>query len=297
MSEDLPANVPSLARAFEPERARLYEQLAAQDLIAAEIVSEARRALDQTGARFAKDISDPHLHKAGLWLLEMVKAGAGILDRGTGAEVIWRETPRPKVRKYAGGTIYYGAAGLFAVMGFVQGITPLIWCAGVLAGLRFFDPKDWAHLKYKIPFVKRPAALEDHTGRFEAEARIRADVAGFVDSLADALRTADHILLRLSEPARETHWRQDKRLMGLVQGLLEAGRADDGDFALKIIKQELETVLSAEGVELIEYSKKTASMFDVLPSVGGEGGTRVVAPALLAGDEVIKRGTVWAQDD
>lgn len=295
MSETLPAHVPSLARAFEPERSRLRGALNAPDMSSAEIVTEARRALDASGARFAKDISDPHLHKAGLWLLEMVKAGAGILDRGTGADIVWRETPRPKTRQYAGRTLYYGTAGVFAAMGVLQGTWSLVLCAAALAGLRFFDPKDWAHLKYKIPFVKKPTAIEDGRGRFEAEARIKADVDGFIDSLADALRTADHILLRLAEPARETHWRRDGRLMGLVQSLLEAGRAEDGDFALKLIRQELESVLIAEGVALIEYSKKTESLFDILPSMG-DAGARVVAPALMSGDEVIKRGTVWAGD-
>lgn len=297
MNNNLPATVSSLARAFEPERKRLQELLKDNTLSSAEIVTEARRALDASGTRFAKDISDPHLHKAGLWLLEMVKAGAGILDRGTGAEVIWRETPRPEVRKWAGRSLFYGAAAVFAVAGILNGTGLLVVCAGVLAGLRFFDPKDWAHLKYKIPFIKRPIALDDHTGRYEAEARITADVNGFIDSLADALRTADHILLRLAEPAAETHWRQDARLMGLVQGLLEAGRAEDGDFALRLIRQELESVLNAEGVMLIEYSSKTENLFDILPGIGGDGKVRVVAPALMAGDDVIKRGTVWASDE
>jgi len=297
MSDNLPATVPSLARAFEPERVRLQERLADNTLSSAEIVTEARRALDASGARFANDISDPHLHKAGLWLVEMVKAGAGILDRGTGAEVIWRETPRPEARKWAGRSLFYGVAAVFAFAGIVNGTGLLVVCAGVLAGLRFFDPKDWAHLKYKIPFIKHPLALEDHTGRFEAEARITADVNGFIDSLADALRTADHILLRLAEPTAETHWRQDGRLMSLVQGLLEAGRAEDGDFALRLIRQELESVLTAEGVRLVEYSSQTENLFDILPSIGGDGKVKVVAPALMAGDQVIKRGTVWGSDE
>lgn len=297
MSDTLPATVPSLARAFEPERARMQSLLSDNTLSAAEIVTEARRALDASGARFAKDISDPHLNKAGLWLIEMVKAGAGILDRGTGAEVIWRETPKPEARKWAGRSLFYGAAAIFALAGIVQGSGLVVVSAGVLAGLRFFDPKDWAHLKYKIPFVKRPIALEDHTGRFEAEARITADVNGFIDSLADALRTADHIMLRLAEPATETHWRQDARLMGLVQGLIEAGRAEDGDFALRLIRQELESVLTSEGVRLVEYSPKTESFFDVLPGIGGDGDVKVVAPALMSGDNVIKRGTIWASDE
>ena len=79
MSENLPSVVPSLARAFEPERRALQTALT-PELSAAQVVGEARRALDRAGVAFTHEVSDPNLQKSGLWLLEMVKAGAGILD-------------------------------------------------------------------------------------------------------------------------------------------------------------------------------------------------------------------------
>lgn len=293
---NLPAIVPSLARAFEPERLALKKGLVETDLSASQIVSEARRALDRAGAGFAEQTTDPHLHKAGLWLLEMVKSGAGILDQGTGAEIIWHEVP--KVPKSAFGTqsLFYFGAGALALAAFVQGATLAFMSVGALVALRVLDPANLKALRGKLPFAKKPLAIEDDSGRqIKAEARVTADAAGFVDSLADALRTADHILLRLSEPDTETHWRQDARLIGLVQGLLEAREANDGDFALKLIGAELETILSAEGIEKIEYSKKTADLFDVLPGIDIDH-PKLAAPALKVGDEVIKRGTVWGSD-
>lgn len=293
----LPAITPSLARAFEPERKALREGLAHQDLTAAQIVSEARRALDRTGIDFAQDAANPQVHKAGLWLIEMVKAGAGVLDQGTGADIIWHEIPKPKKPLWAGQSLFYAGASVLALTAYVQQASLALMSVGVLAALRLIDPGNWTALRRKLPFLKKPAAIEDQSGRLvRAEARVKADAAGFVDSLAEALRTADHILLRLSEPETETHWRQDTRLMGLVQGLLEAQEANDGDFALKLIGQELESILAAEGVQKIPYSRKTADMFDVLPGIGQDK-PKLAAPALMAGDEIIRRGTIWGADN
>jgi len=301
MNETLPARIPSLSTAFEAERALLLKTLG-PDVSAAQIVAEARRALDRAGGRFAQDVTDPNVHKAGLWLLEIVKAGAGILDRGADAHVTWQEVAKPKTRKWAGRGLFYGAAALFALIGYMEKSGLVIMTAIVLAALRAFDPKDWETWLAKIPFVKRPLAIEDDSGRKHlAQARITADTNGFVDSLTDALKTADHILLRLSEPQVETHWRDDSRLMGLIQGLLEAGTAQDGNFALKLIGSELESLLAAEGVEILDYSPDTEAAFDALPmlaltpdSEGAESERlKLAAPALKADGRLLKRGTVW----
>ncbi|MEP3889001.1 MAG: hypothetical protein ABJN69_00960 [Hellea sp.] len=295
MSDTLPSVVPSLARAFEPERKALQSVLT-PELSAAQVVGEARRALDRAGTAFTHEVSDPHLQKSGLWLLEMVKAGAGILDRATGADVVWSErAARPK-REWAGRGLFYGAAGVFAVAGLVQGSMTVILASGVLAAFRFFDPKDWGHLLDKIPFRKKQIALEDLSGRrMEAEAFIRADAHGFITQLVEALKTADHILLRLAEPETQTHWRDNPRLTGMLQSLLEAQEAGDGDFALTLINQEMKSVLAGEGIELITYSKKTKDMFDILPAIG-ETETKMAAPALVSEGRVLRRGTVWQSE-
>ena len=295
MSESLPSVVPSLARAFEPERKAL-QGLLTPELSAAQVVGEARRALDRAGIAFTHEVSDPHLQKSGLWLLEMVKAGAGILDRATGADVVWSERAAKPKRQWAGRGLFYGAAGLFAVAGLVQGSMTVILASGVLAAFRFFDPKDWGHLLDKIPFRKKQIALEDLSGRrMEAEAFIRADAHGFITQLVEALKTADHILLRLAEPETQTHWRDNPRLTGMLQSLLEAQEAGDGDFALTLINQEMKSVLAGEGIELISYSKKTKDMFDILPAIG-ELETKMAAPALVSEGRVLRRGTVWQSE-
>ena len=296
MSENLPSVVPSLARAFEPERRALQNALT-PELSAAQVVGEARRALDRAGVAFTHEVSDTNLQKSGLWLLEMVKAGAGILDRATGADVVWSERAAKPKRQWAGRGLFYGAAGLFALAGLVQGSMVTILAAAVLAGLRFFDPKDWGHLLDKIPFRKKQVALEDLSGRrMEAEAFIRADAHGFITQLVEALKTADHILLRLAEPEAETDWRDNPHLIGMIQSLLEAENAGDGDFALTLIKQEMKSVLASEEVELITYSKKTKDMFDILPALG-EAETKMAAPALVSNGKILRRGTVWQSED
>lgn len=295
MSETLPSVVPSLARIFEPERQALQTALT-PELSAAQIVGEARRALDRAGVAFTHEVSDPNLQKSGLWLLEMVKAGAGILDRATGADVIWSEHAAKPKRQWAGRGLFYGAAGLFGMAGLLQGSMLTIFAAAALAGLRFFDPKDWGHLLDKIPFRKKPIAVEDLSGRrMQAEAFIRADAHGFITQLVDALKTADHILLRLAQPQTETDWRDNPRLIGMMQSLLEAENAGDGDFALTLIKQEMTSVLAGEEVELITYSKKTKDMFDVLPAIG-ETETKMAAPALVSRGKILRRGTIWKEE-
>ena len=296
MSETLPSVVPSLARIFEPERQALQTALT-PELSAAQIVGEARRALDRAGVAFTHEVSDPNLQKSGLWLLEMVKAGAGILDRATGADVIWSEHAAKPTRQWAGRGLFYGAAGLFGMAGLLQGSMLTIFAAAALAGLRFFDPKDWGHLIDKIPFRKKPIAVEDLSGRrMQAEAFIRADAHGFITQLVDALKTADHILLRLAQPQTETDWRDNPRLIGMMQSLFEAQLAGDGDFALTLINQEMKSVLAGEDVELIAYSKKTKEMFDILPAIG-ETETKMAAPAIVSKGKILRRGTVWQSEN
>lgn len=291
-NDQLPAEVPSLARAFEPERVALRE--AFKDERGSEIVVlEARRALDRAGQSFTKTTDDPQLQKAGLWLIEMIKAGAGVLDRGTDAVINYTEIARPKANVLAGRGLFYGAAGIFAVAGFVQGSGLVIFAAAALAALRLFDPGNIEALASRLPFRKKTLALEDTSGkRMTASARVEVDPDGFIDSLADALRTADHILLRLAQPSSTSHWTDDTRLMGVMQNLLEAKAAGDGAFALKLVEGEVSSLLNAEGVELVHYSKKTAHLFDSLPAIG-EAETREAAPALISGDTVLKRGTIW----
>jgi len=139
-------------------------------------------------------------------------------------------------------------------------------------------------------------ALEDLSGRrMEAEALIRADAHGFITQLVDALKTADHILLRLAEPHAQTDWRDNSRLMSMMQSLLEAEHAGDGDFALTLIKQEMRSVLAGEEGELISYSKKTKDMFDILPAIG-ETETKMAAPALVSNGKILRRGTIWQSE-
>lgn len=299
-STDISA-APSLARAFESERRNLQTLLAGDDKSAAMIVLEARKALDRTGSVFSQQTDDVQIHKAGLWLLEMVKAGAGVLDSGARAEIVWREVPTQPKREIAGSSIFYMAAAGFAVLGFLQESRTAIMAAAVLAALRFFDPSDWKKLLTKIPFVgrKKPAQITGADGLTRlADARLTVNSAGFVDGLADSLRTADHILLRLSEPAPEQFWHDNNRLMSFIHGMLEANAAGDGEFALRLIDTELKTALRADGIEAVEYSRKDKRLFDALPGIGmTEKGPHMAAPALIKGEQVLRRGTIWTGDN
>ena len=288
--------IPSLYASFETERDNLISAIADSALAPGQIVTAARKALDRTGKHFSAQTQDMKLQRAGLWLLEMVKSGASVLDQGTKAEIVWHEVPAKRAP-------YPWAQNLFYIAGF--GL--VVWSIsqdsrqGAIAGitlmiLRFLDPDNWRGRFDRFKFWKRNKnKMEFGDGAAKAEARIQVNAHGFVTALSESLKTADHILSRLAEPSIETHWRDDTRLMHFVQGLLEAGQSEDGDFALTLIGKELESILAAEGIKRLEYNKKTAGYFDVMPALD-QTETKVAAPALMAGDQLIVRGTVWSSD-
>jgi len=148
-----------------------------------------------------------------------------------------------------------------------------------------------------LPRRKPPAALEDHSGRqFTAEARLSVDAAGLIGQIEDALKTADHILTRLSEPQAETHWADTPRLAMMLQNLLEAGGAGDPDFAMELIEKELPGLLRSGGISVVEYSKSTTEYFDELPGIGEGAKIEMAAPALLRSDgSILRRGTIWVR--
>lgn len=295
--------VPSLLPAFVQERKALEKTLSLRGeaaLSSAQTVSAIRSALDRTGAAFARSTEDPALQKAGLWLIEVIKSGAGVLDRAVTADIAYVETGTPAagLSGFLGRpTLFYGAAALLAGVGLVQGAGLVILSAAVLAGLHTLEPKRWKTLMSLLPRTKPPAALEDQSGRqFTAEARLTLDAAGLIGQIEDALKTADHILSRLAEPQAETHWADTPRLAAMLQNLLEAGGAGDSDFALELIEKELPSLLQSGGVSVVSYSKKTSEFFDELPGMGEGAKVEMAAPALLRADgSVLRRGTIWVR--
>jgi len=292
-------SAPSLLTAFAEERAALEARLSGE-LSPAQTVGAVRSALDRAGARFARGVEDPALQKAGLWLIEVVKSGTGVLDRATRAEVAYIETGTPSkgVTAVLGQpSLFYGAAGLLGLVGVVQASGLAILSAVILAALHTLEPKRFKKLLALLPRTKPPAALEDQSGRqFTAEARLTTDAPGLVGQIMDALKTADAIIERLAEPKAETHWADTPRLAALLQNLLEAGGAEDRDFAMELIGKELPGLLASGGVSVIEYSKSTRDYFDELPGMGEGAKIEMAAPALLREDgSVLRRGTVWVR--
>ncbi len=295
MSE-LPANTPSLYAAFEPERDALVRAITDENLTSDRIVTAARKALDSTGRRFTESTGDVRLQRAGLWLLEMTKSGASVLDQGTEAEIVWHEVPAVRRPLSWGQNVFYAAAlglGIWSVAS--DSKTGLI-VAIVLTAIRVFDPDNWRGIFDRFKFWKRKDHQEFAGGAARAEARIHANASGFVTALSESLKTADHILARLAEPELETHWREDRRIMNFIQSLLEAQSANDGDFALTLVGKELESILASEGIQKLEYSSKTSEYFDVMPAIG-QIKTKTAAPALMADGKLIARGTVWSNDE
>lgn len=293
---------PSLAQHFAQERNHLRSALG-QDLSPEQVVGEMRRALDRTGLSFTRSVTDPQIQKAGLWLLEIIKSGAGVLDRATHAEVSYVETA-PQSRWYDHlkdwrPGLFYGVAGGLVLAGLWQGSALLVAGSASLALLHGLSSLK-GELMAKLPFLRAPQALPSPDGRqLKAEAVLRTDTAGFLNQISDALATADHILARMVQTEPETHWRDDQNLMALFQNLLEANLAGDGKYALQVVGKEMNSVLSAAGIESISYSKKTAHWFDELPALivnEGEPAIEMAAPALITKEgRLLRRGTIWVR--
>ena len=294
---------PSLLPAFAAERGGLERELSTSGetaLSSAQTVSAIRGALDRTGAAFARSTEDPALQKTGLWLIEVIKSGAGVLDRAVTADITYVETgtaARGVSGLLAKPSLFYGAAGILGLVGLVQGAGLVVLSAAVLAGLHTLEPKRWKQFLSLLPRRKAPAALEDQSGRqYKAEARLSVDAAGLIGQIEDALKTADHILSRLAEPQIQDHWADTPQLAAMLQNLLEAGGAGDSDFALELIDKELPSLLRSGGISVVTYSKKTSEYFDELPGIGAGPKIEMAAPALLRENgSILRRGTVWVR--
>jgi hypothetical protein len=293
---------PSLAQHFAQERRDLQTALN-RDLSPAQVVGEARRALDRAGLSFTRSVTDPQIQKAGLWLLEIIKSGAGVLDRATHAEVDMIETA-PRASRFDGlkgwrPSLFYMAAASFAVIGLVQGTALLVVGAATLGILHGVSSLKSGFMP-RLPFAKTPQALPAPDGRtLTPHAVIRTDIAGFINQLTESLATADHILARMVQTDPTDHWRDDPNLLAMFQNLLEAREAGDGNYALQVVGKEMKTVLSAAGLEALDYSKTTAQWFDELPALiinEGDPDIEMAAPALMTKDgRLIRRGTVWVR--
>lgn len=294
---DAPPSVPSLREAFRPERDRLSRELA-KNSPPAQTVLEGRKSLDRLASEISNKVSlTPAQRKTALWLIEVVKSNTGLFDQGRETRIDWREVARPTSRSAAVNILFFGGAAAMMLGAFIFKNGGALYGIGALAGLRLLDPGILSAVRNKLPFIKsKPLALEDLRGRYEVEAHIEADPQAFISHVDQSLAAADHILARLSLPDTQEQWYDNPRLIGFVQNLLEARAGDDRDYALKLIEGELGSVLSAAGIEIVAYTPKTASLFDILPSLG-EPETRMAAPALLKEGRIIRRGTVWMASD
>ena len=287
------SNLPALG--LSQHFAREAQALALRpDQTPAEAVGAVRRVLDRTAAHYARSTDDPALQRAGQWLVEIVKSGTGLVDRASHAEVVWDEVAvRQDWRLGTRDSLFYAGAGLVGLAGLLQGAGLAVWGTLGLAGLHALT-----RVSVRIPFLPRPRAVGDAQGRMRrATAVVRLDPDGLVRQVGDALSTADHILARLAAPRADSHWRDDARLVGLLQSLVEAGRAGDEAFALELSTRELPSLLEGAGLSMVDYDAARAEWFDRLPALGEGPRLETAAPALVSDDgRVVRRGTVWVRE-
>lgn len=287
---------PSLRDAFRPERDKLSRDLSVA-MPPTEIVTAGRKALDRVATNISeRHAMTPQVRKTALWLIEIVKSNTSLFDQGRETRIQWRELPSANVRGRLNHFLFFGGAAAMMVAAFVFKNGGALYGIGALAAVRCLDPKIIQSIRQVLPFTKRqPLAIEDLGSRYQVDAQIDADPQAFLTHIDGSLAIADNILARLSVPETQAAWHDHPRLMGVIQNLLEAQVMKDSDYALKLIDQELGSLLGADGIEIVNYSSKQAALFDALPSLG-ETETRMAAPALVKDGRVIRRGTIWVAD-
>ncbi|MBP3655177.1 MAG: hypothetical protein J6K32_00600 [Clostridia bacterium] len=126
---------------------------------------------------------------------------------------------------------------------------------------------------------------------YRAQGVLGVDAQELVRALEQQCRAADICVsdLRLVEQENVTarlSGTADEAMLDLLVALLEARATGRGEVALRSLDQA-EIYLRMLGVEAASFSRETAHMFDVLPTLSGE---RTIRPALLRDGKLIRRG-------
>lgn len=136
----------------------------------------------------------------------------------------------------------------------------------------------------------RQAAAPQET-RCTARGLARADAQEMVRLLGELCRAADICvsdlqLLEQEHTSARLSGTADEAMIDLLVSLMEAKATGRPEVALRSLDQA-ETYLRMLGIETAAFSRETAHMFDVLPTLSGE---RTIRPALMKDGKVIRRG-------
>ena len=269
--------------AFEHRRETLQAQLAQAQTID-EALSCCVMALEQVACELAQDEQDEQARQRQQAVMALARRAPQLL-RGVTARgelvleepAIQEEAKQDKLRRY-GMLLGAGLLASLAVHELIKGETlfaalQLVGGALVLlCGMRQREMPADARVR------ARAAAIAD------AQALTR--MLGELCQAAD-ICVSDLMLLEHEAGAARLSGTADEAMIDLLVALMEAKASGRDELAMRSLSQA-EQYLRMLGVEIVPYSEESASLFDILPTMGE---ARTIRPALKKDGALLRRGT------
>lgn len=269
--------------AFEHRRETLQAQLAQAQTID-EALSCCVMALEQVACELAQDEQDEQARQRQQAVMALARRAPQLL-RGVTARgelvleepAIQEEAKQDKLRRY-GMLLGAGLLASLAVHELIKGETlfaalQLVGGALVLlCGMRQRETPADARVR------ARAAAIAD------AQALTR--MLGELCQAAD-ICVSDLMLLEHEAGAARLSGTADEAMIDLLVALMEAKASGRDELAMRSLSQA-EQYLRMLGVEIVPYSEESASLFDILPTMGE---ARTIRPALKKDGALLRRGT------
>ena len=276
------------------------------------------RELDRMLIRYNEDCAVPEVRDAAAYMLQTARNAVPLVDT-LGETKIWEEmgtalTESGSSGKDSGNTgsgkvkrsVFACPSAIFGMGGIICGIIALVMSSSAAADKIVFPSQPMAWILFFAGAVCVALAgrfsVGKQEGKVQPRGRQQAEVMVDPQKAYRALRTVAITADRnLSEVESSAAWQKrkteetvggkageadiDTAQLDLYAGLLEAYTSGDGQFALDKLA-DVKYYLHRHDIEAVDYSEKTESYFDVMPS--SRPGT--LRPALVRNGKLLKKG-------
>lgn len=272
------------------------------------------RELDRMLIRYNEDCAVPEVRDAAAYMLQTARNAVPLVDT-LGETKIWEETGTSLAESASSGSgsgnekkrsVFAGPTVIFGMGGIICGIIALVMSSSAAADKIVFPSQPMAWILFFAGAVCVALAgrfsVGKQEGKVQPRGRQQAEVMVDPQKAYRALRTVAITADRnLSEVQSSVAWQKrkteetaggkageadiDTAQLDLYAGLLEAYASGDGQFALDKLA-DVKYYLHRHDIEAVDYSEKTESYFDVMPS--SRPGT--LRPALVRNGKLLKKG-------
>lgn len=259
--------------------------------------------LDRLLVRYNEQCASERGRESSAYMLQTARAAVPMIGtsgepkvweylEGTGKNAVAVKPPVPMKSR-----ILLIAGIICAVISVVlpMGVSSLIHIAALPASIAFLVCSLLAMYGAGI-FHSAPAKIPEAKKRQMVE--VPVDAGKIYRVLRAVVLSVDQTLndIRLSEEWDKTHTAEgalpgqagepDPSEMAMLSDLLEAAYSGDGEFALEKLSG-IRYYLYKKQIELVDYSKETAGMFDIMPA---KGSSSTMRPALVYQGRLLRKG-------